>query len=53
MASRAREVRSHAEPADEGLEHLRAQAFRLARIYNLSQGHQGRVVQADFWCEGC
>jgi hypothetical protein len=53
MASRAREVRSHAAPADEGLEHLRAQAFRLAGIYHLAQDDRGRAVQADFWCERC
>jgi FkbM family methyltransferase len=37
--------------ADEVLEHLRAWGFRLAGIYNLAQDHEGRALQADFWCE--
>jgi FkbM family methyltransferase len=39
--------------ADEVLEHLRPQGFRLAGIYNLAQDGQGRAVQADVWCERC
>ena len=36
--------------ADEVLEHLRTQGFRLAGIYNVAHDHEGRAVQADFWC---
>jgi FkbM family methyltransferase len=39
--------------ADEVLEHLRAQGFRLGGIYNLAHDRAGRAVQADFWCERC
>jgi FkbM family methyltransferase len=39
--------------ADEVLEHLRAQGFRLSGIYNPAHDHEGRAVQADFWCERC
>jgi FkbM family methyltransferase len=39
--------------AHEVLEHLRAQGFRLAGVYNVAQDRAGRAVQADFWLERC
>ncbi|HEX6114386.1 MAG TPA: hypothetical protein VFZ10_18985 [Geminicoccaceae bacterium] len=35
------------------LEQLRARGFRVVGIYNLAHDHEGRAVQADFWCERC
>jgi FkbM family methyltransferase len=37
--------------ADEVIEHLRAEGFRLAGIYNFAHDRAGRAVQADFWFE--